>query len=233
MVAYCYPKSKLPYFWRILDWKAVLPRLAVVSHFSYHLPRNLSPGFRAPMHFELEIKNCSRTCAATSRAINPGEVYFSVLEAAANEFLRHDYCVEAWAGPPEECVGWWRSRVPTKEDNQPRLAPTDVMLNLFEALAERPAETEFRYLLGLLLLRRRVLRRDDSSRDDQLREVLQLHCQSRNKDYDLIVAEPVAERAVQLQQQMINLLYGDGGSITSALPQSSEPQTSEVSDHAA
>jgi hypothetical protein len=180
------------------------------------------------MHFELEIKNCSRLCAATSRAINPGEVYFSVLEAGEHDFVRHDYCVEAWAGPPEECVGWWRSRVPTKDDHQPRLAPTDVMLNLFEALAERPAETEFRYLLGLLLLRRRVLRREDSSRDDQHREVLQLHCQSRSKDYDLVVAEPVAERAVQLQQQMLDLLYGDGGAISVATT-----QTRETSDYAA
>jgi hypothetical protein len=180
------------------------------------------------MSFELEIKNFSRICTASSRAIYPGEVYFSVLEASGHEFVRHDYCVEAWAGPPEECVGWWRSRVPTKDDNQPRLAPTEVMLNLFEALSERPAETEFRYLLGLLLLRRRVLRRDDSSRDDQLREVLQLHCQSRSKDYELVVAEPVAERAVQLQQQMLNLLYGNGGSISLA-----PTQTSEASDHAA
>jgi hypothetical protein len=185
------------------------------------------------MFLELEIKNCSRTCAATSRTLNPGEVYFSVLEAAAHDFVRHDYCVEAWAGPPEECVGWWRSRVPTKEDNQPRLAPTDVMLNLFEALAERPAEIEFRYLLGLLLLRRRVLRREDTSRDDQLREVLELHCQSRSKDYDLVVAEPVAERAAQLQQQMINLLYGDGGTIAASVSKPGDPQKSEASDHAA
>jgi hypothetical protein len=185
------------------------------------------------MFLELEIKNCSRTCAATSRTLNPGEVYFSVLKAATHDFVRHDYCVEAWAGPPEECVGWWRSRVPTKDDHQPRLAPTDVMLNLFEALADRPAEIEFRYLLGLLLLRRRVLRREDSNRDDQLREVLQLHCQSRNKDYELIVAEPAAERAVQLQQQMLNLLYGDGGAITATMPKTIGTQVSEVSDHAA
>jgi hypothetical protein len=185
------------------------------------------------MFLELEIKNCSRTCATTSRALNPGEVYFSVLEASEHDFVRHDYCVEAWSGPPQECVGWWRSRVPTKDDNQPRLAPTDVMLNLFEVLADRPAEIEFRYLLGLLLLRRRILRREDSNRDDQLREVLQLHCQSRSKDYDLVVAEPVAERSVQLQQQMLNLLYGDGGAIAATMPKTIETQSSEASDHAA
>jgi hypothetical protein len=161
------------------------------------------------MLLEFELKNCSRVCAATTRPLNPGEVYFSVLLTAGNDFARQDYSVDAWQGPPEDCIGWWRSRVPTKDDTQPRLAPTDVMLNLFEALEGRPTELAFRYLLGLLLLRRKILRRDESRRDDQGREVLTMHCQRRQKDYDLVVAEPEAEHAAKLQEQMVNLLYGN------------------------
>jgi len=68
--------------------------------------------------------------------LNPGELYFSVLEESAGEFVRRDYGVEAWQGPPKACVAWWRSRIPGKDDNQPRLAPVEVMLNLFEALED-------------------------------------------------------------------------------------------------
>lgn len=161
------------------------------------------------MLLEFELKNCSRTCAATARPLNPGEVYFSVLVTAGHDFARQDFSVDAWQGPPENCIGWWRSRIPTKDDSQPRLAPIDVMLNLFEALEDRPTELAFRYLLGLLLLRRKVLRRDDSRRDEQDREVLTMHCQRRQKDYDLVVAEPTAEQAAKLQEQMLNLLYGN------------------------
>jgi hypothetical protein len=168
--------------------------------------------FAHPLGYEL--KNCSRTCAATARPLNPGEVYFSVLVTAGNDFARQDYSVDAWQGPPEDCIGWWRSRIPSKDDSQPQLAPTDVMLNLFEALEDRPAELEFRYLLGLLLLRRKVLRRDDGRRDDQGREVLNMHCQRRQKDYDLVVAEPNAELATKLQEQIINLLYSSAESST-------------------
>lgn len=161
------------------------------------------------MMMDIEIKGCSRSCATTARTFNPGEVYFSVLEETANDFIRRDYAVEAWQGPPENCVAWWRSRIPSKDDTQPRLAPTDVMLNLFEALEDRPQETEFRYLLGLLLLRRKVVRHDDSRKDDQGREVISLHCQKRQKDYELLVAPPAAELAAKLQQQMFDLLYGN------------------------
>lgn len=177
------------------------------------------------MLLEFELKNCSRTCATTARMLNPGETYFSVLEATQSDFVRYDYSVEAWQGPPAECVGWWRSRIPTKNDAQPRLAPTEVMLNLFEAMEDRADQLDFRYLLGLLLLRRKLVRREESFRDDQGREVLSLHCQSRQKDYELVVAEPEPSQGARLQEQIINLLYGNGELL-------SDPQkTSEITNN--
>ncbi len=141
-----------------------------------------------------------------------------MLEATYHEFVRRDFCVAAWQGPPPACVAWWRSRIPSKDDNQPRLAPTDVMLNLFEALEDRPQELEFRYLLGLLLLRRKVVRYEESRKDDQGREVIALHCQKRLKEYELLVANPPADQALKLQQQMFDLLYGHG-EITPTIPE--------------
>src|SRR5690554_4361281 len=118
------------------------------------------------MLMDFEIRGCARTCVVSGEAINPGETYFSVLELKDTEVFRGDYSVKAWKGPPETCIGWWRSKVPTRDDSQPKLAPIDIMLNLFETLAERTDELEFRYLLGLLLLRRRVIRRDGTSRNE-------------------------------------------------------------------
>lgn len=161
------------------------------------------------MLLDFEVKSCSRQCAATQRKLEPGDVYFSVIHAQPAELVRRDYCVEAWEGPPEDSLGWWRSRIPTKEGAAPQLAPTDVMLNLFATLADRPEEQEFRYLLGLLLLRRRVLRRDDSHEDASGREILNLYCPRRSERSELVVAEPDAPLAALLQQRMIDLLYGD------------------------
>ncbi len=176
------------------------------------------------MQLEIDIAACSRVCAATGRALQPGDVYFSLLQLQSGEMARKDFSAEAWRGPPGDCVGWWRSRVPVKDDSQPVMAPIDVMLNLFEALEEVPAEFEFRYLLGLLLLRRKSLRREDSIRDDKGREVLVLHCSRREKDYELIVSEPSPEQAAKLQQQMFDLLYANREST----PDETNRQSSEA-----
>jgi len=160
------------------------------------------------MLLDFEVRNCSRVCASTGRALEPGDVYFSVLEVHGAELSRSDYCAEAWKRPPETCLGWWRSRVPTKDDAQPQLAPVDVLINLFVALAERPDDAPFRYLLALLLLRRRVLRREDVQRDAQDQETWLLYCPRRRERFELAVAEPNEQDAERLQQRMIDLLYG-------------------------
>ncbi len=160
------------------------------------------------MLLDFDVRSCSRCCAQTGKALEPGEVYFSVLEIQEAGTVRHDYCADAWQGPTEESLGWWRSRVPVK-DEKPRLAPTDVMLNLFTALADKPGDLQFRYLLGLLLIRRRILRREDSSHDESGKETLTLYAPRRDQRYELLVDEPNQDQATQIQQRMINLLYGD------------------------
>ncbi len=162
------------------------------------------------MLLDFDVKSCSRQCAVSQCALEPGDVYFSVLVAQEADIVRWDYSCSAWPGPPTECLGWWRSRLPTKEGAAPQLAPTDVMLNLFATLADRPADAEFRYLLGLLLFRRKVLRREDCYQDAAGRHILNVFCPRRDERSELVVAEPTAERAAQLQQRMIDLLYGDG-----------------------
>ena len=126
-----------------------------------------------------------------------------------SETVRRDYGAEAWQGALEGSLGWWRSRVPVK-DEKPKLAPTDVMLNLFTALADKPSDAQFRYLLGLLLIRRRVLRREEANCDDAGNEVLTLFAPRRDQRYEMIVDEPDPQQAEQIQQRMIDLLYGDG-----------------------
>ncbi len=168
------------------------------------------------MLLDFEVRTCSRLCAQTGKTLAPGEVYFSVLAIPPKEdesgeetgTVRRDYGAESWQGPPKGCLGWWRSRVPVK-DAKPKLAPAEVMLNLFTALDKKPEDAQFRYLLGLLLIRRRVLRRDESIKNEAGQEVLVLFAPRRDQRYELVVDQPNQEQAEQIQQRMIDLLYGD------------------------
>jgi hypothetical protein len=159
------------------------------------------------MLLELEISHCTRMCAVSGRTFVPGETYFSTLHSTDGEVVRRDYSAAEWRGPDDNAVAWWKSRV--DQDARPKLAPQDVLLNLFAEMANRPEDAEFRYVLGLLLVRRRLLKLEETRRVGAV-ELLILDCPRRHEQYELTVATPDGERAEQIQQRMVELLYGGG-----------------------
>lgn len=134
-------------------------------------------------------------------------MYYSALIASGATVERRDYSSEAWSGPPDEALGWWKSQVPTAETKKAAWAPNDVMLELFDELAEAADRADMRYVLALLLIRRRVLRLEETERDNQGREALLVYCPRRQTDYRVPVVMPDGERAEQIQQTLGQLLF--------------------------
>jgi len=62
---------------------------------------------------EYQIQPNTRRCAATNRELQPGERYFAVLREEDDRFVRQDFSVEAWQGPPAGVFSFWSGRVPT------------------------------------------------------------------------------------------------------------------------
>jgi hypothetical protein len=157
---------------------------------------------------DYEIQRCTRHCAATGRELAPGEQFYSVLVAEGAETKRYDYSAEAWTGPPEKALGWWKSRIAGRHSRRAGWAPNDVMLEYFEELTEQPAEKDKRYVLALLLVRRRVLRQEETEADAEGREVLVLYCPRRETTYRVPAAPPDPARTEQIQEELARLLVG-------------------------
>ena len=96
--------------------------------------------------------------------VRAGETYFSVLVAEGAELKRCDYAADAWQGPPEEAIGWWKSQVPERNAGKKHWAPNDVMLDFWDQLADEVEKQDMRYVLTLLLVRRRVFRLEEEKR---------------------------------------------------------------------
>jgi hypothetical protein len=152
---------------------------------------------------EYEIKRSTRHCAKTGRELAPGEAFFSVLRAAGSEVVREDYSADAWEGPPEGAIGWWKARVPQPDAKRVQWAPNEVMLQLFEEQAD------LRYVLTLLLIRRRVMRLEETEQTEQ-GEVMVLYCPRREAEYRASVVMPTDERVRAIQEQLAGLLFAGG-----------------------
>ena len=130
---------------------------------------------------EYEIGRSAKCCAATGREFAPGEEFYSALIAEGAELKRCDYAVRGLAGPAAGTIGWWKSQMPDQHARRAHWAPNDLLLNFFDELAGQPDKQDMRYVLALLLVRRRVMRLEEEQRDDAGHERLVLYCPRRER----------------------------------------------------
>lgn len=155
---------------------------------------------------EYEVHRSSRHCAVTGRELAPGEPYYSALVPKGSSLERLDYAVESWQGPPEGAVGWWKSHQPEAGKRAIHTAPNDVMLDWFDRMADQPDQQDVRYVLALLLIRRRVFRLEETEHDAQGNEVLVVYCHRREVTYAIPAIMPNEVRIEQIQEELAKLL---------------------------
>lgn len=158
---------------------------------------------------DYEIHRCSRKCASTGRQFEPGEEFYSVLEAQGSEVVRLDYSTDAWEGPPEKSIGWWKSHMPEANANRTQWAPNDVMLDLFERWEGDPTQADIRYILALLLIRRRVLKEETEEKLEGQGNMLIVYCPKKDQTYQVPMITPKATRVQEIQEELANLLFAN------------------------
>jgi hypothetical protein len=113
-----------------------------------------------------DIIKTQDVCAQSGRAIEIGEEHIAALIESPEEeaLVRVAYTAEAWSNGPNlppgaALFGFWRRVLPEKDEAPRQLVSPDEMLDLFEQLAEaaEPRQLAFRYLLSLILMRKKVL----------------------------------------------------------------------------
>ena len=157
---------------------------------------------------DFEVRRCTRRCASTDRDLQPEEAFYSVLIEENGEVVRLDYSLGAWEGAPENAIGWWKSQMPSNDVRKLNWAPNDVMLHYFEQLEEQPTKSDVRYVLTLLMIRRRILRLEDTEIDDAGAEWMVLYCPRREAEFRVLVVDPASERIDQIQDELSQLLFG-------------------------
>lgn len=174
------------------------------------------------MQHEYEVRRFSRRCAVTDRPLKAGETYYSALVEEEHQTKRLDIAGDAWTGPPEETLGWWRAKL-SDAGGKGNMAPNEVLLHLLEQWKGDAKQAEMRYVLALLLVRRRVLRLEGSSFLEALHahdpegeqekklpiETLRLYCPSNDATYEVISTPPPVDRRQEVETSLMQLLHRD------------------------
>lgn len=155
---------------------------------------------------DFDVDRCARRCSATEREFQPGDEVVSALISEQGQVRRFDYLAAAWPGPNETTLAWWKGRIPKSTEQKQRWAPSEVMLECFEQLAGVADKDELRYLLALVLIRKRILRQEAIEKDAQGRDIAVLYCARTETEHRLVQAFPTPERAAEVQAELLALL---------------------------
>ena len=148
-----------------------------------------------------EIERLTGTCAFTGRTLEPGETYIATLvevdeadtasadadakqtadeppsKAGGLGLRRVDVSIEAWdeGKRPDRLFSYWKSTVPMPNEKKKMFVDDGVLMNLFLRLGDSDNDERlaFRFVLGLILMRKKMLRydrtemRDSATPDDR------------------------------------------------------------------
>jgi len=117
------------------------------------------------MQQDWNIKSRSEACDATGRPFTEGEIFYTALFRDAGGFRRLDLSEEAWnaraADPAAEAIfSSWRSKFELPPPPAPETLRRDDAEGMLRQLMESsdPAHRNTRYLLAVMLERKRILR---------------------------------------------------------------------------
>jgi len=99
-----------------------------------------------------------------------------VLVEQVGKLVRIDYAAEMWPGSPPDAIAHWSGRMPTTDKPRKLVVNDDMLLGCFDRLKDStdPDGMNFRYVVALLLMRRKRFRFEDVFRDTDGRDVLLL-----------------------------------------------------------
>ncbi len=155
------------------------------------------------------IRKKSEGCVRCEREFAEGEAHFSVLTVREAQLERLDACRTCFQeDPPEDSLYWWRTR---RVEGKKRIAVDfEAVEGLFLALADRedPKLQELRYLLSLLLMRKRRLKLLRMRRDPD-GEVMLVRRPRRQDEIEVKVFDLTPERAGELHGDLAQIFEGD------------------------
>jgi len=156
---------------------------------------------------DYQIQPNSRRCFASGRELKPGETCYSVLLEEGGAFLRREYSREAWQGPPPGSFSHWAGKVPSREQDRRPPVDDDMLLDCFTRLEGQtePARVNFRYVLALLLMRRKKLKFEDARTDNGC-EVLRLRCVQTKAVQEVVNPALADEELLAVQDEVLRVL---------------------------
>ncbi|MBN1508547.1 MAG: hypothetical protein JW955_16985 [Sedimentisphaerales bacterium] len=109
-----------------------------------------------------DIKRPLGECCGSGKRIESGQEYYGALVETEQGLERRDFSTEFWESARPSVFCFWRTKLATPDQKKPLFVDDDMLMAFFERLAgeTEPDKVNFRFVLALVLMRKRRLKYD-------------------------------------------------------------------------
>ncbi len=159
---------------------------------------------------EWEIDKPLGHCSGTGREIGCGEEYYAALVETEEGFQRRDFSAEYWQEEKPSVFCYWKTKLPDSDKKKRLFVDDEMLMAFFERLAEESEQEKvnFRFVLMLVLMRKRRLKYD-SSRIEGDKEIWRLRIVGEQEFVEVLNPHLDEEQIEQLSSQIGQILQVD------------------------
>ena len=156
-----------------------------------------------------DIQRAAGQCAGCARQLKPGEEFYAALIDKQSCFERADYSVEYWNEHHPEVYSFWKTTFPEANEKKRLFVDDSVLFNFFERLEkeEEPLKINFRFVLGLILMRKRMLKYEQTRRDGE-REIWKVRRAGSQEIHEVINPQLSEDEIEQVSAELGSILRG-------------------------
>ena len=159
---------------------------------------------------EWQVSKPLEQCSGTGNRIEAGQEYFAALVETDEGLQRRDFCADYWLQDKPDVFCYWKTRLPDAGQKKHLFVDDQMLMAFFDRLTEETEREKinFRFVLALILMRKRRLKYDCSKRQDG-QDVWVLKVTGEQRLVEIIDPGLDAEQISQLSSQLSQILQVD------------------------
>ena len=186
------------------------------------------------MATDWEMPRRGDVCCVCQKSFEPGDDLRAYLFETPEGYQRRDYCLNCPEPTDPSIVGSWKTRRPLPAAKKTQVFDREAIFQLFTTLedAEAPERIQLRFVLALLLWRKKVLKFVNTETREN-RETWLYAMPKSDARYAVIRPDLGEEQLERLGEQLEALLTGEVSDLGTLIPEPELEQTAQTESEGA
>ena len=138
-----------------------------------------------------------------------------MVKEADEQLFREDFCADCWGAKPSQgdpkTIGFWRTTVPAPREKKKLLVDDELLINFFQRLedAAEPVQVNLRFVLALVLMRKKLLIYDRSDKGPDGSETWVMHLRGRQETCRVTNPHMDDDKVSEVSRQLGQVMEAD------------------------